>query len=337
MPKISVIIPVYKVGKYIENSMKSVIAQKFTDFEVVLVDNNTPDDSIEIAESILQQGNVKYKVVKQTIQGLPAARNMGIAESNGEWCVSIDPDDTISQYFLQELYNCANYNQLELVISKYAEVTEKDLFNFPQELEENKVEFYEQQEILPLLLTRKMPLMISNTFFRKDLFVRNGFKFDERVKMGSDLAQMWEFLLSVPRMAFVNKCLYNHFFRPDSIITAPSMEKVITNTECYERLRKKMVSNYGISKEFSDWVYARAVFASVSQTSMWGDYKSFFQAYNEVYSDEVYSILKTFPQKKLNIMNTIVHVSPKMFHTINKTLRQQNSWIWKLISKTIYR
>ena len=53
MSKISIIIPVYKVGKYIENSMKSVVAQRFKDFEVILVDNNTPDDSIEIAERVL--------------------------------------------------------------------------------------------------------------------------------------------------------------------------------------------------------------------------------------------------------------------------------------------
>ena len=76
MPRISVVIPVYKVGKYIENSMKSVCYQTFKDFEVVLVDNNSPDDSIEIAEKVLKEGGIDYGVVKQTIQGLPAARNM---------------------------------------------------------------------------------------------------------------------------------------------------------------------------------------------------------------------------------------------------------------------
>lgn len=84
MPKVSVIIPVYKVGKYIENSMKSVVAQRFKDFEVLLVDNNTPDDSIQIAKNVLEGTGVDYHVVKQTIQGLPAARNMGIAEAKGE-------------------------------------------------------------------------------------------------------------------------------------------------------------------------------------------------------------------------------------------------------------
>ena len=140
MPKVTIVIPVYKVGKYIENSMKSVIAQRFTDFEVVLVDNNTPDDSIEIAERVLAGTNISYRVVKQTIQGLPAARNKGIEEAKGEWIVSIDPDDTISSYFLEELYNTAISNELEIVISKYAEVTEKDLFCFPQEAEQGKVE-----------------------------------------------------------------------------------------------------------------------------------------------------------------------------------------------------
>ena len=337
MPKVTIVIPVYKVGKYIENSIKSVVAQRFKDFEVILVDNNTPDDSIEIAENVLAGTDVDYRVVKQTVQGLPAARNKGIEEAKGEWIVSIDPDDTISSYFLEELYNTANNNNLELVISKYAEITEKDLFNFPQELDKDKVEIYEQKDILPLLLTRKMPLMISNTFFKKDLFIRNGFQFDIRVKMGSDLVQMWDFLLSVPRMGFINKYLYNHFFRPDSIITAPSLEKVVTNRDCYLRLRERMVAKYGIDQQFADWVYARAVFASVSQTSMWGDYKTFNNVYKEVYNNEVYSILTSFPQNKLTIMNTIVHVSPRLFHFINKTMRQQDTWIWKILSRFIYK
>lgn len=337
MPKISIVIPVYKVGMYIENSMKSVIYQRFTDFEVILVDNNTPDDSIKIAENILNGTNICYRVVKQRIQGLPAARNKGIEEAKGEWIVSIDPDDTISSYFLEELYNVAINNNLDIVISKYAEVTEKDLFEFPQESEKDRVELYEQKEILPLLLTRKMPLMISNTFFKKELFVRNEFQFDVRAKMGSDLVQMWEFLLSVPRIGFINKYLYNHFFRPDSIITAPSVEKVITNRDCYLRLRERMINKYGLDKKFANWVYARSVFAAVSQSSIWGDFNTFYNVYKQVYNKEVYFILKTFPQRKLTIMNTIIHISPRLFHFINKTMRQQNTLIWKLLSRFIYR
>lgn len=337
MPKISVVIPVYKVGKYIENSMKSVIAQQYKDFEVVLVDNNTPDDSIEIAERILKPAKIDYRVVKQTKQGLPAARNMGIKEAKGEWIVSIDPDDTISQFFLKELYECAAGNNLNVVFSKYAEVTEKELFEFPQEKEEGKVELYEQKEILSLLLTRKMPLMISNTFFKRDFFLTQGFKFDEDVVMGADLIQMWDFLLSVPRIAFINKCLYNHFFRPDSIITAPSAIKVTSNKEGYERLRDRMIKKYMVEQKFANLVFARSVFASVSTSSMFGDYKIFKSNYKLVYTKDVYDTLKIFPQGMIRYMNAILHISPRLFHVINKTMRQQNTFIWKILAKLIYR
>ena len=129
MPKVSFVIPVYKVGKYIENSMKSVCYQTFRDFEVVLVDNNTPDDSIEIAEKVLKEEAIDYRVVKQTIQGLPAARNMGIREAKGEWIISIDPDDTVSSRFLADLYECATSNKLDIVFSKYEECGEEILFD----------------------------------------------------------------------------------------------------------------------------------------------------------------------------------------------------------------
>ncbi|MFT0411586.1 glycosyltransferase family 2 protein [Bacteroides thetaiotaomicron] len=170
MPIISVIIPVYNVGKYIENSMKSVIAQRFADFEVILVDNNTPDDSIEIAEKVLAGTNINYRVVKQTIQGLPAARNKGIEKAKGEWIISIDPDDTISSFFLQELYRYATDNNLPVVFGEYDEVTEENLFIFPEENKEGAFELLDREYTMENLLTRRLPLMVSNMFFKKSFF-----------------------------------------------------------------------------------------------------------------------------------------------------------------------
>ena len=122
---------------WIRLSVESILNQTFKDFEVVLVDNNTPDDSIEIAEKVLKEGAIDYRVVKQTIQGLPAARNLGIREAKGEWIVSIDPDDTVSSRFLADLYESATSNNLSIVFSKYAECGEDILFDFPEENKEN--------------------------------------------------------------------------------------------------------------------------------------------------------------------------------------------------------
>lgn len=334
MPKISFVIPVYKVGKYIENSMKSVCYQTFRDFEVVLVDNNTPDDSIEIAEKVLKEGGIDYRVVKQTIQGLPAARNMGIREAKGEWIVSIDPDDTVSSRFLADLYECATSNNLSIVFSKYAECGEDILFDFPEENKENVTEFYDKKEVLQLLLVRKLPLMISNMFFNKEVFVEKSCWYDEDVILGADLINLWRILINTDKIAYINKFLYNHFERPDSLMTAPNWKKIDSNIMGYTRLRGYIAEKE--SESLAGWIYARAVYAFLATLCVHGGktmYKDYVKKY---YNKEVHSILQTFPDKKIQILDRILNLSSSLFYGINKSLRNPDSIIWKAIAKRLH-
>ncbi len=334
MPRISVVIPVYKVGKYIENSMKSVCYQTFKDFEVVLVDNNSPDDSIEIAEKVLKEGGIDYGVVKQTIQGLPAARNMGIREARGEWIVSIDPDDTVSSRFLADLYACATENHLDTVFSKYDEVGPDRLFDFPEENREGVTELYSKDKVLSLLLVRKLPLMISNMFFNKAAFVEKDCWFDEDVVLGADLINLWRILINTERIAYVNKYLYNHFCRPDSLMTAPSWKKIDSNITGYGRLRRYAGEHY--SPQLGEWIYGRAVYAFTATLCIFSGKEMYKQYLKKYYDSGVHSILKSFPDKKIRLLNGILRFSPSLFYMINKTLRSPKSLAWKMISNKLH-
>ena len=331
MPIISVIIPVYNVGKYIENSMKSVIAQRFADFEVILVDNNTPDDSIEIAEKVLAGTNINYRVVKQTIQGLPAARNKGIEKAKGECIISIDPDDTISSFFLQELYRYATDNNLPVVFGEYDEVTEENLFIFPEENKEGAFELLDREYTMENLLTRRLPLMVSNMFFKKSFFVEHQFQFDQEVILGADLMLVWRILLNLEKIGYLNKKLYNHFFRSDSLITAPSSRKIETNLAGYRRTCEYVSQHY--SKKFSEWIYARELYGLLSVVSIHGEYKMLKKNLALYYNKDIHRSLQSFFDKRINIMDNILYYCPPLFFIINKLLRQPNSMLSKMLHK----
>lgn len=333
MQKVTVVIPVYKVGKYIENSMKSVIAQRFKDFEVILVDNNTPDDSIEIAEKVLAGTGVEYRVVKQTIQGLPAARNMGIAEAKGEWIVSIDPDDTISEYFLEKLYECAVSSKLDFIFSKYDEVGEDALFTFPEEMKDIPVEYYERDFVLNNLLTRRLPLMVSNMFFRKATFDKLNIKFDENVILGADLICLWKLMINTKKIAYLNKMLYNHFDRPDSLMTAPSQEKIDSNLAGYSRLCPYIAEHY--TKDFSQWVYSREVYALLSTICIWGTKKMFNENKEKYYGKMEHLYMKNFPNSIIRKMNSMLFYAPNLFFIFNKIVRNPKSILNKIIVSII--
>jgi len=330
MCKVSVVVPVYKVGKYIENSMKSVCMQTFKDFEVLLVDNNTPDESIEIAVNVLKTTDINYRVVKQTVQGLPAAREKGFVEAKGEWVVTIDPDDTISPDYLEILFSCAVNAHVDLVFCQFKETSENELFVF-ETIKEQDFSILERDIVMSKLLRRELSLMITNSIINKSLYEKLCFGFDKEVVLGADLIFVWRLLLHLDRIGFIRTKLYNHFSRADSLITAPSSQKLESNLRGYKRLCDYMTQVY--SKQFSRWVYAREVYALLSVVSLYGSYSLLLKNKETCYSEDVYSSLKSFPDRRIVLMNKILNTCPWLFYFINKHLRQPDSWISKLIHK----
>lgn len=90
MPKISVIVPVYNVERYVGAAIASVLAQSFTDFEVIAVDDGSPDRSFDVLSSIADD---RIRIVRQTNRGLAGARNAGIRAARGAWIAMLDADD----------------------------------------------------------------------------------------------------------------------------------------------------------------------------------------------------------------------------------------------------
>lgn len=333
MPKISVVIPVYQVGAYIENSLKSLIYQKFKDFEVILVDNNCTDNSITLAESFLRDTELSYKIIKQPKQGLPSARNMGIKESLGEWIISIDPDDTVSPDFLKDLYETAKKFGIKFLFSKYKEVDTKHLFDFPAS--EAVAVRYNREDILNLCLRRAMPLMVSNMFFYKQTFLENAFVFDEDVILGADLLLLWRILMSQESIVVIDKYLYNHFCRPDSLMTAPSMKKVESTMMGYKKLQSYCET---VSRtKLGDQIYCRHVYGLLSTMTIYGSYVIFKEAYNSIYNDQVKQDLYQFPDRRICIMNILLANSPHCFYWFNHIVRNPKFLTNKIICKFVYK
>lgn len=102
MPKISVIIPVYNVEKYLPECIDSILAQDFEDFECLMVDDGSTDGSAALCDSYVSKDS-RFKVFHQPNQGVSAARNRGISEAKGEWIYFIDGDDWMMPGIFREL------------------------------------------------------------------------------------------------------------------------------------------------------------------------------------------------------------------------------------------
>lgn len=104
--KVSIIIPVYQVSNYVEQCLKSVIGQTFTDFECIIVNDATRDDSIEKCERLIEgyDGPIRFRIIHHEVtRGLSAARNTGTAVAKGEYVLYVDSDDIITNDCVEKL------------------------------------------------------------------------------------------------------------------------------------------------------------------------------------------------------------------------------------------
>lgn len=116
MPKISFIIPVYGVEKYIHKCLDSVLNQTFTDFEVILVDDGSPDMCPQICDDYAKKDS-RVRVIHKKNNGVSAARNTGIDAAKGEWAYFVDSDDWLELDAAEKLYFEANQKNADCVIS----------------------------------------------------------------------------------------------------------------------------------------------------------------------------------------------------------------------------
>lgn len=129
MPQISVIVPVYKVEPYLRRCVDSILAQTFTDFELILVDDGSPDNCPAICDEYAEK-DIRVVVIHQQNGGLSAARNAGIdwafANSDSQWLSFIDSDDWVHPEYLERLLDAALSNDTEIAFCTLTAFTEDD-------------------------------------------------------------------------------------------------------------------------------------------------------------------------------------------------------------------
>lgn len=118
IPKISVICPVYKAEKYLHRCVDSILAQTFTDFELLLIDDGSPDRSGEICDEYAAKDS-RVRVFHKENGGVSSARQCGIDNMTGEYSIHSDPDDWVEPTMLEELYKKAKEDNADMVICDY--------------------------------------------------------------------------------------------------------------------------------------------------------------------------------------------------------------------------
>ena len=114
-PLISVIVPVYNVERYLPRCIESILKQTYTNFELILVDDGTPDRSGIICDRYAEKDS-RIRVIHKENGGVSTARNAGIDAAKGEWITFVDSDDWVSVKYLELLAECLDQNDYDLIV-----------------------------------------------------------------------------------------------------------------------------------------------------------------------------------------------------------------------------
>ena len=205
IPAVSVVIPMYNVEKYIGECLDSILAQTFTDFEVIVVDDASTDNSCAIVESYIEnhkEGMDKIKLLRSKINsGIPGIpRNIGIRFATGEYLMFVDSDDVLTPTALEELYSVANEFDADVVYcEKYYRIDVGEKFTTDKSILTvgvgwgSKYDFVSKPtlesdnfaERIQDFCNKKFWTAPWNYLFRRSLIVQNDIRFPV-IKIGED-------------------------------------------------------------------------------------------------------------------------------------------------------
>lgn len=205
--KVSVIIPVYKVEKFIERCAQSLMEQTLTDVEYIFVDDASPDGSIAVLRQVLADYPERSSHVRILThpknKGLPAARNTGLAVAQGEYIFHCDSDDFVEPDMLEQLYGKATETDADIVWCDWYLTFESS------ERYMKQPKYQTPLEALKAMLGGAMKYNVWNKLIRRSLYAENGITFPTGYGMGEDMTIMLLFAYA-QKVAYFPHAFYHY-------------------------------------------------------------------------------------------------------------------------------
>lgn len=167
---VSVIVPIYNVEKYLPNCIQSVLRQSYVDFELILVDDGSPDSCYSICESYAKIDS-RIKVIHQNNAGLSAARNTGIENAKGEYLTFVDSDDFVQSRYLEVLVDGCKKNQADLSVCSFIRCLSNDTLDSISDLPRTEMfDVFSDEKMKVFLTTQKIRTSAWAKLYHKSLF-----------------------------------------------------------------------------------------------------------------------------------------------------------------------
>lgn len=229
MPTFSIIVPVYKTEKYLRKCIDSILKQNYEDFELILVDDGSPDQCPNICDKYKRQ-DTRIKVLHKKNGGVSLARNAGLNMATGRYIWFIDSDDYIAPTALHELYEAQRSEEADLYV-----------FNtfLNQSISLENINCFFEQYYFKYFLG----FGPCNKLYKRDIILDSGLEFDKQETIGEDLLfniQYYKtlFVGGKVKFSFSDKEYYTYVKRDDSAMNTLSKKRIYQQLRLFLKIRK---------------------------------------------------------------------------------------------------
>lgn len=248
MPKVSIIVPVYNVEAYLHRCIDSILAQTFTDWELLLIDDGSPDRSGEICDEYAQKDK-RIRVFHKNNGGVSSARNLGLNNACGDWTTFVDSDDFLDRTSLSKMFSLTNHYDSDLFCFKFriSNGLKCDKLLNDSDLEKTTISQISKDTMIKKILTYQTDCGPCAKLFRTEKLKL--YRFDETLRIGEDLLLNLSYICDEQKpIIYSETSVYNYFMNTQSVMHSKNL------TVEYAMLSEKVARFFD-----SDTIYAKHI------------------------------------------------------------------------------
>jgi glycosyltransferase involved in cell wall biosynthesis len=302
------------VEDYILNTLKSIVSQTYQKIELILVDDGSPDQSIEIAERYLSDKKINWRVIHKENAGLSAARNTGIENANGEYVICPDSDDYIEPDTIEKMVQCAEEKELSCVFCGYKSVSINNISLCNTSAA--NISIYNANVLRKLFLERKLRLLVPGMLVRRTIYDK--IKFDPLCPYDEDIHFLWRLLFLEDSYGYIDNPYYHYLSRESSMVHTLSPHNYLGASKAYALMVKELAREYPDDIAIINKIYPKYRLGGLHVLSKSNDFKTFKDTViQDGYRKDMLQLIFQ-PNIKLSLYATIYCISLRMFYSISR-------------------
>lgn len=236
MPEISIITPIYNAEKSLSSCIESILNQTFRDFELLLINDGSTDNSGKICDEFAQRDK-RIRVFHKENVGVSSARNVGIRNAKGTYSIHVDSDDYVEKTMLEDMYSAINLSGAEMLICDYYFVERNNV---------NKITqggYTTNEECISLMMRGVIHGSLCNKLILHSLYYKYSLTFPEDIKIKEDLFICISLLLNDVNLIYLDNAYYYYVQHPNSLTKTNDESLIEKQTESTIKIVSLLADN----------------------------------------------------------------------------------------------